>query len=117
MTQHKTYTVYYDVVTTYKVRFTENEMYSYGIEFHDAAHLTKLLQRSKTENPGNNTTQYEAFEDMVHDTLLPFCSYLDWEAEPSIVTVANVQHLGTYMRIYSVNADVQRRQTFIQYSL
>jgi menaquinone-specific isochorismate synthase len=32
---------------------------------------------------------------MVHDTLLPFCSYLDWEADPSIVTVANVQHLGT----------------------
>jgi menaquinone-specific isochorismate synthase len=28
---------------------------------------------------------------MVHDTLLPFCSYLDWESEPSVVTVANVQ--------------------------
>lgn len=69
MTQHKTYTVYYDVVTTYKVRFTEDEMRSYGIEFHDTAHLTKLLQLSKTENPGNNTTQYEAFEDMVHDSL------------------------------------------------
>jgi isochorismate synthase len=33
--------------------------------------------------------------DVVHDTLLPWCSYLDWEAEPSIVAVANVQHLGT----------------------
>jgi menaquinone-specific isochorismate synthase len=33
--------------------------------------------------------------DMVHDTLLPFCSYLDEEAEPSIVAVANVQHLAT----------------------
>ncbi len=33
--------------------------------------------------------------DVVHETLLPWCSYLDWEAEPSIVTVANVQHLGT----------------------
>lgn len=33
--------------------------------------------------------------DMVHDTLLPFCSYLDEEAEPSIVAVANVAHLGT----------------------
>ncbi len=32
---------------------------------------------------------------MVHDTLLPWCSYLDEEAEPSIVAVANVQHLGT----------------------
>lgn len=33
--------------------------------------------------------------DMVRDTLLPHCSYLDWEAEPSVVAVANVQHLGT----------------------
>ena len=33
--------------------------------------------------------------DVVHDTLLPWCSYLDWEPEPSIITVANVQHLGT----------------------
>jgi isochorismate synthase len=32
---------------------------------------------------------------MVHDTLLPWCSWLDWEAQPSIVTVANVQHLGS----------------------
>jgi isochorismate synthase len=33
--------------------------------------------------------------DMVHDTLLPWCSYLDYEAEPSVVAVANVQHLAT----------------------
>ena len=33
--------------------------------------------------------------DMVHDTLLPWCSYLDEEAEPSIVAMANVQHLTT----------------------
>jgi isochorismate synthase len=33
--------------------------------------------------------------DMVHDTLLPSCSYLDYEAEPSVVAVANVQHLAT----------------------
>jgi isochorismate synthase EntC len=31
----------------------------------------------------------------VHETLLPFCSYLDSEAQPSVVAVANVQHLGT----------------------
>jgi isochorismate synthase len=35
--------------------------------------------------------------DMIHDTLLPWCSYLDEEPEPSIVAVANVQHLGTRM--------------------
>lgn len=33
--------------------------------------------------------------DMVHDTLLPWCSYLDYEAEPSVVPVANLQHLAT----------------------
>lgn len=33
--------------------------------------------------------------DMVHDTLLGWCSYLDYEAEPSVVAVANVQHLAT----------------------
>jgi menaquinone-specific isochorismate synthase len=41
--------------------------------------------------------------EMVHDTLLPWCSYLDWEPEPSIVTVANVQHLGT--RVAGVLSD------------
>ena len=33
--------------------------------------------------------------DMVHDTLVGWCSYLDYEAEPSILAVANVQHLAT----------------------
>ena len=42
-----------------------------------------------------NQVEHRVVIDMVHDTLLPRCSYLDWEPEPSIVTVANVQHLGT----------------------
>jgi menaquinone-specific isochorismate synthase len=33
--------------------------------------------------------------DVAHDTLLPWCSYLDAETEPSVVGVANVQHLAT----------------------
>jgi menaquinone-specific isochorismate synthase len=33
--------------------------------------------------------------DMVFDTLIPWCSYLDYEPEPSVVGVANVQHLAT----------------------
>lgn len=33
--------------------------------------------------------------DMVHDTLLGWCSYVDYEAEPSVIAVANVQHLAT----------------------
>lgn len=42
-----------------------------------------------------NQVEHRVVIDVVHDTLLPFASYLDWEPEPSIVTVANVQHLGT----------------------
>jgi isochorismate synthase len=44
-----------------------------------------------------NQTEHRVVIDMIHDTLLPWCSYLDWEPEPSIVAVANVQHLGTNM--------------------
>lgn len=42
-----------------------------------------------------NQVEHRIVIDVVHDALLPHCSYLDWEPEPSIVTVANVQHLGT----------------------
>lgn len=42
-----------------------------------------------------NQIEHRVVIDMVRDTLLPYCSYLDWESKPSIVTVANVQHLGT----------------------
>jgi isochorismate synthase len=33
--------------------------------------------------------------DMVFDTLIPWCSYLDYEPEPSVIAVANVHHLAT----------------------
>ena len=36
--------------------------------------------------------------DMIHDTLLPWCSFLDWQPEPTVVEVANVQHLATLMQ-------------------
>ena len=42
-----------------------------------------------------NQIEHRVVIDMIHDTLLPWCSYLDWQPEPSIVSVANVQHLGT----------------------
>lgn len=42
-----------------------------------------------------NQVEHRIVIDMVHDTLLPWCSYLDWEPEPTIIKVANVQHLGT----------------------
>ena len=42
-----------------------------------------------------NRIEHRVAMEMVRDTLLPFCSYLDWAPEPSIVKVANVQHLGS----------------------
>ncbi|MEY3816517.1 MAG: hypothetical protein RI966_494, partial [Actinomycetota bacterium] len=40
-----------------------------------------------------NQLEHRIVIDMVRDTLLPWCSFLDWQADPSIVSVANVQHL------------------------
>jgi len=57
----------------------------------DAQLATSLLASTK------NQIEHRIVIDAVHDTLLPWCSYLDWEPEASIVAVANVQHLGTHM--------------------
>ncbi len=54
------------------------------------AHLaTELIASVK------NQVEHRIVIEVVHDTLLPYVSYLDWEPEPSIVPVANVQHLGS----------------------
>ena len=42
-----------------------------------------------------NQIEHRIVIDVVNDTLLRWCSFLDWEPEPQIVSVANVQHLGT----------------------
>lgn len=55
----------------------------------DARAAEQLIASTK------NQIEHRSVIEMVHDTLLPWCSYLDWEPEPSIVTVANVQHLGS----------------------
>lgn len=52
------------------------------------------LAASLLANP-NYRHEHRLTIDMVHDTLLPFCSFLDAEPEPSVVAVANVQHLAT----------------------
>lgn len=39
--------------------------------------------------------EHQVTIDMVHDTLLGWCSYVDYEAQPSVVPMANVQHLAT----------------------
>jgi len=54
------------------------------------ARLAAQLQAS-----AKNQIEHRVVIDDVHDRLLPWVSYLDWEPTPSIVTVANVQHLGT----------------------
>ena len=58
----------------------------------DSALAEQLLSSEK------NQVEHRVVIDMVHDTLLPFCSYLDWQPEPSVMQVANVQHLGTLMQ-------------------
>ena len=58
---------------------------------NDARIAAELIASTK------NQIEHRVVIDVVHDTLLPWASYLDWEPEPSIVTVANVQHLGTRM--------------------
>jgi menaquinone-specific isochorismate synthase len=58
---------------------------------NDARTAAALIASTK------NQIEHRVVIDVVHDTLLPWASYLDWEPEPSIVTVANVQHLGTRM--------------------
>lgn len=55
----------------------------------DARLAATLLASTKDRH------EHQLTIDMVHDTLLPFCSYLDAESEPSVVPVANVQHLAT----------------------
>jgi menaquinone-specific isochorismate synthase len=57
----------------------------------DARVAAELIASTKDQ------VEHRVVIDMIHDTLLPWCSYLDWEPEPSIMTVANVQHLATAM--------------------
>lgn len=58
---------------------------------HDARVAAALIASVKDQ------VEHRVVIDVVYDALVPFCSYLDWEEEPSIVQVANVQHLGTAM--------------------
>jgi isochorismate synthase len=57
----------------------------------DALLAASLLASAKDRE------EHQITIDMVHDTLLGWCSYLDWEPEPRVVAMANVQHLATRM--------------------
>jgi len=50
---------------------------------------------SKLISSMKDQVEHRVVIDVIHDMLLPFCSYLDWEPQPSVIQVANVQHLGT----------------------
>ncbi len=55
-----------------------------------------------------NRWEHQITIDWLLDNLLPFCSYVDAEPQPSIVSLANVHHLGTEVegRLSSPSASV-----------
>lgn len=55
----------------------------------DTRSAAELLASAK------NRAEHQITIDMVHDTLLPWCSYLDAEPEPSVAAAGSVQHLAT----------------------
>jgi isochorismate synthase len=55
----------------------------------DAAQVEGLLSSSK------DRIEHRITIDWLLQELLPFCSYVDAEPEPSILTLSNVHHLGT----------------------
>ena len=55
----------------------------------DARLAASLLASAK------DRAEHQITIDMVWESLLPFCSYVDSEPEPSVVAVANVQHLAS----------------------
>lgn len=57
----------------------------------DARLAAALLASSKDRE------EHRIVIDQLHDALLPWCSYLDEEPEPSVIGMANVQHLATYL--------------------
>jgi isochorismate synthase len=56
---------------------------------------TDDLLAAELQASDKNRIEHRAAIEMVRDTLLPYCSYLDWSPEPMVVKVANVQHLGS----------------------
>jgi menaquinone-specific isochorismate synthase len=58
----------------------------------DARLAASLLASTK------DRVEHQITIDFVLDALLPFCSFVDAEAEPSVVAMANVQHLATAVR-------------------
>ena len=60
-----------------------------GDPSRDAQRAAELLASEK------NRWEHQITIDMVHKTLLPWCSYLDAEPQPQVVGAGSVQHLAT----------------------
>lgn len=75
-----------DVVTSHPLAGTAPRTGDPNVDQASAEHLLASMK---------DQIEHRVVIDVIHDQLLPWCRYLDWEAEPSIVQVANVQHLGT----------------------
>lgn len=73
-----------------------------GVPEVDAAAAAELLASDK------NRVEHAITIDAVHDALLEWCSYLDSEPDPRVVTAGSVQHLATPLvgRLHEPGPDV-----------
>lgn len=62
-----------------------------GEPLRDAAAAASLLASTK------NRAEHQITVDVVHERLLPWCSYLDIEPEPHVAPAGPVQHLATLL--------------------
>lgn len=75
-----------DVVRSHPMAGTAPRRGDPALDAHQAA---SLLASSKDRD------EHQITIDMVLDAILPFCSYVDSEPEPTIISVANVHHLAS----------------------
>jgi menaquinone-specific isochorismate synthase len=75
-----------DIVTAQPMAGTTPRL---GDPVADAQAAARLLASAK------DRAEHQVTIDRVEEALLPYCSYLDAQAEPQVVAVANVAHLAT----------------------
>jgi menaquinone-specific isochorismate synthase len=66
-----------------------------GTTSRSGHHETDQRRASELLTSAKNLEEHQITIDAVHDTLLPWCSYLDAEPTPSVVPAGPVQHLAT----------------------
>ncbi len=75
-----------DVIRSHPMAGTAARRGDAAVDAHQAA---SLLASSKDRD------EHQITIDMVLDAVLPYCSYVDSEPEPSIISIANVHHLAS----------------------